>query len=221
MSDVPGGGGNGGNPPTEIMSSDHDYRIDRITALQDGIDSLSLAMFEALRGLRDAVAPESGNLGGGPPIPDNNNNNNNGTGTNNIVNSPGENEFEEFLQSYRNGDPETVALVRRVTTTPPQRPEDLKRIHSRIEKEKDAELVRKLASTVLEKSADIDVRVSMVPGMNRTRSQQLQYIEELLEKNKYATQKLEDAYKCAEERRDRVRRFVKDHTCEALGIVED
>ena len=39
-------------------------RVDPITALQDSIDRLSLSMFEALRGLRDAVAPESGNLGG-------------------------------------------------------------------------------------------------------------------------------------------------------------
>lgn len=217
--DVPGGGG---NPPTEISSGSppYHYRIDRITALQDGIDSLSLAMFEALRGLRDAVAPESGNLGGGPP-PDNNATGNSTNDNRYNVNSPGENEFEEFLQLYRNGDPETVAMVRKVTTTPPQRAEDLKRIHARIEKEKDADLVKKLASTVLEKSADIDLRVSTIPGMHRTRSQQMTYIEELIEKNRHATQKLEDAYRRAEERRDRVRRFVKDHTCEALGIVED
>jgi hypothetical protein len=218
--DVPGGGG---NPPAEITSGGPPihYRTDRITALQDGIDSLSLAMFEALRGLRDAVAPESGNLGGAPPRHGGDNDPASGSANSSNVNSPGENEFEEFVQLYQNGDPETVAMVKRVTPTPPQRAEDLKRIHARIAKEKDAELVKKLASTVLEKSADIDLRVSNIPGMHRTRSKQMKYIEELLEKNREVGQKLDDAYRCAEERRDQVRRFVKEHTCEALGIVED
>lgn len=40
--------------------------VDPITSLQDAIDGLSLAMFESLRSLRDAVAPESGNLGVAP-----------------------------------------------------------------------------------------------------------------------------------------------------------
>ena len=33
-------------------------KVDSITEIQDSIDSLSLSLFEALRGLRDAVAPE-------------------------------------------------------------------------------------------------------------------------------------------------------------------
>jgi len=49
--------------------------------------SLSLAMFEALRGLRDAVAPESGNLGG------------EGANTN-----ENELDFDEFWNSWRKGD---------------------------------------------------------------------------------------------------------------------
>lgn len=207
--------GGGGKPPTEIVGGDpaEHAKIDRITALQDGIDSLSLAMFEALRGLRDAVAPESGNLGGAQSQ--------DAAGSNSYVNSPGENEFEEFLQSYRNGDPETVAMVQKVTNTTPQRADDLRRIHAKIEKERDTELVVKLATTVLEKSAEIDLRVSTIPGMHRTRVQQMEYIEELLEMNRQTTQKLEETYTLAEERRDRVRKFVKDHTCEALGIFED
>jgi hypothetical protein len=87
--------------------------------------------------------------------------------------------------------------------------------------EKDAELVRRLAETVLEKSMDIDRRVVTLPGMHRTRTEQMKYIEELLEKNRVAAQKLEETYKVAQERRDRARKFVRDHTCEALGIIED
>mmetsp|Transcript_11744 Transcript_11744/g.18008 ORF Transcript_11744/g.18008 Transcript_11744/m.18008 type:complete len:368 (-) Transcript_11744:17-1120(-) len=40
-------------------------KIDPITAVQDSIDSLALSLFEALRGVRDAVAPESLESGGG------------------------------------------------------------------------------------------------------------------------------------------------------------
>lgn len=43
-------------PPTTSQSS---TKIDPITAVQDSIDSLALSLFEALRGVRDAVAPES------------------------------------------------------------------------------------------------------------------------------------------------------------------
>jgi hypothetical protein len=39
-------------------------KIDPITAVQDSIDSLALSLFEALRGVRDAVAPESLETGG-------------------------------------------------------------------------------------------------------------------------------------------------------------
>mmetsp|Transcript_34468 Transcript_34468/g.35056 ORF Transcript_34468/g.35056 Transcript_34468/m.35056 type:complete len:171 (+) Transcript_34468:114-626(+) len=145
-------------------------KIDHITSLQEGIDSLSLSLFEALRGLRDAVAPESGNLGGTTQV-------NNDSPNNNI------NESSEM--------------------------------------EKDVGLVKKAASTVLKKSADIDRRVSSLPGMKRTRTEQMKYIEELLEKNRKTAKRLEEAYNRAEERRKKVRKFVRDHTCESLGIIED
>jgi hypothetical protein len=206
--------------PTEIGSTksmlETHPKIDKISALQDGIDSLSLAMFEALRGLRDAVAPESGNLGG------ENQANSGGSNAQSNNNTEGtENDFEEFWQSYRNGDPETVAMVKKVSLTPPKKREDFIRIHAKVEMEKDAELVKKLAETVLQKSADIDRQVSALPGMHRTRTEQMKIIEELLEKNCLAARKLEETYKAAEERREIVRKFVRIHTCEALGIVEE
>jgi hypothetical protein len=43
-------------PSTSHQSS---TKVDPITAVQDSIDSLALSLFEALRGVRDAVAPES------------------------------------------------------------------------------------------------------------------------------------------------------------------
>ena len=42
-------------------------KIDPITAVQDSIDALALSLFEALRGVRDAVAPES--LSAATPTP--------------------------------------------------------------------------------------------------------------------------------------------------------
>lgn len=167
-------------------------------------------MFEALRGLRDAVAPESGNLGG----------NAGNNSSNNTNNESSEQDFEEFWSSYRSGDPETIAMVKKVTLNPPTKREDLVRIHAKVEMEKDAELVKKLASTVLEKSMDIDRQVSALPGMHRTRAEQMQYIEELLKKNRQASEKLEDVYNHALDRRAIVRKFVRDNTCAALGISE-
>jgi hypothetical protein len=198
-----------GGLPTEIQSKKQqpdNQKIDRISALQDCIDSLSLSMFEALRRLRDAVAPESGNAAG-------NNSSSNNEST--------ENDFEEFWQSYRNGNPEVVAIVKKVSSTPPKKREDYIRIHAKVEIEKDAELVKKLAETVLQKSADIDLRVSDLPGMDRTRTEQMKYIEELIEKNHLASEKLDQSYKIAEERREQVRKFVRLNTCEALGITVD
>eukprot|EP00980_Cylindrotheca_fusiformis_P009729 scaffold2149_cov187-Cylindrotheca_fusiformis.AAC.7 len=169
--------------------------------------ALSLAMFEALRGLRDAVAPESGNLGGDS----NSNQNNENT----------EPDLDEFWSLYRNGDPTTVALVRKVSPTPPSKREDYARIFAKIESLKDATLVKRLADTVLEKSADIDERVTKLPGMNRTQSQQMDYIQDLLKRNQEVAMKLEDTFKQAKESRSRIRSCVKENTCKALGIVEE
>jgi hypothetical protein len=174
-------------------------KIDPVTALQDSIDRLSLAMFEALRGLRDAVAPESGNVGAGE--------------------TNGEPDFEEFYQAYRSGDEETVNAVRKACggTTPTSR-EDFIRIHAKIEMGKDFELVSRLASTVLTKSAQVNARVSSLPGMNRTRTEQLKRIEELIEANQSTKRELDEQFALAEERREQIRKVLRDRTGEALGI---
>jgi hypothetical protein len=200
---------------TEAHNDNINQKVDHITSLQEGIDELSLSLFEALRGLRDAVAPESGNLGGIQQ------GNTNSDGVNSSPTESSENDFEEFCQSYQNGDPDTLAMVRKVTATPPQQREDFLRIHKKIEMEKDAELVKKVASTVLEKSVDIDRRVSSLPGMHRTQTEQMKLIEELIEKNRDTARILEDTYNRAEKQRKKVRAFVRDHTCESLGIIED
>ena len=160
-------------------------------------------MFEALRGLRDAVAPESGNVGGAAA--DNNS----------------DPDFEEFYQSYRNGDKETVAAVQNASGgVIPTAREDLIRIHAKIEMGKDVELVSRLASTVLKKSAEVNARVSALPGMNRTRTEQMKRIEELIQENQSIEKELDEQYTVAKERREQVRKVLRERTAEALGIVE-
>mmetsp|Transcript_25440 Transcript_25440/g.53606 ORF Transcript_25440/g.53606 Transcript_25440/m.53606 type:complete len:151 (-) Transcript_25440:849-1301(-) len=129
------------SPPlvTETQNAAVDHqKIDHITSLQEGIDGLSLSLFEALRGLRDAVAPESGNLGG---VQQGNNNINDGF--NNSPTDSSENDFEEFCLSYQNGDPETKALVIKHATTAPTREKDFRQIHEKIQEQKDDDLVKK------------------------------------------------------------------------------
>jgi hypothetical protein len=173
-------------------------------------------MFEALRRLRDAVAPESGNLGG-------NQHKEGGEEQQQQQQSSSSDQpdFEEFCQNYQSGDPVTVALVHKVNGGKPPKPDDFGRIHLLVEMEKDRELVRELATTILEKSADIDERVSNLPGMHRTKTEQMERIETLLESNRQVAEELETAYKTAEQRREQVRTFVKENACSALGIVED
>ncbi|VEU34842.1 unnamed protein product [Pseudo-nitzschia multistriata] len=213
-------------PPNAAADNDH-QKVDRITSLQEGIDGLSLSLFEALRGLRDAVAPESGNLGGvqqqqqAQASNAGETNGNKNSGNSESPNGSPEDDFEEFCLAYQNRDPDTLALVQKHAKGVPTREKDFRLIHERIREEKDADLVRAVAATVLEKSADIDRRVSELPGMHRTRKEQLERIEELIEKNKDTAARLEDAYRRAEHQRTKVRAFVRDHTCRSLGIIED
>lgn len=160
-------------------------------------------MFEALRGLRDAVAPESGNVGGTSSEQNN-----------------GEPDFEEFYASFRKGDKETVEAVKKASdgAAPPKTREDFIRIHAKIEMTKDVELVSRLASKVLERSGEINTRVSSLTGMNRTRTQQMELIEKLIEENKSIDKELEEQYALAKERREQVRKVLRERTGEALGI---
>ena len=57
-------------PPASASASSSTAKIDPVTAVQDSIDALALSLFEALRGVRDAVATtsssSSASAGGGP-----------------------------------------------------------------------------------------------------------------------------------------------------------
>jgi hypothetical protein len=169
------------------------------------IDGLSLAMFEALRKLRDAVAPDSGNLGG--------NTSNNTEST--------EPDLDELWRTYKSGETNIVEMFHKVNNgNAILKREDFIRLHAKMEMEKDTELVYRLASIVLEKSAAIDNHVDALPGMHRTRTEQMKRIEELLVLNQSVVEGLDGAYAVARERRDACRKFVREATCQALGIEE-
>ena len=73
---------------------------------------------------------------------------------------------------------------------------------------------------MLQKSADVDERVSKISGMDRTRAQQLERIEDLLHQNAAVEKELQDVHELAKKRRDQVRKALQEQTCEALGIEE-
>lgn len=194
----------------DTSTSSSTIKIDPITALQDDIDKLSLAMFEALRGLRDAVAPESGSLGGNAPA------------TNTKAEQPPD--MDEVWQAYKSGDAATVQKVKAANNGVDQKissRQDFVRVHAKMEMNKDAELVSQLAGTVLAKSREIDQHVDELPGMHRTRKEQVARIEQLLQANQETTAQLEEAYGVAKERRDACRTFVRDSTGTALGIEQE
>lgn len=117
-------------------------------------DGLSLAMFEALRGLRDAVAPVSG----------------------------------EIMQEKNDDEVD------------------------------DQDLVSKLAHTVLEQSQTIQRRIDAIPGLHRSRNEQMGRIAELVEENRVAQEELEGCYTRALAQRSQCRTFLQDNTEKALGL---
>lgn len=168
-------------------------------------------MFEALRSLRDAVAPESGNLG--RAAHDNTN----------PQDREGNLDVEELFRLYCSGDEEVTALVRDSKYNPEgkvfRQLGDFVQWHEAMEQTKDSELVERLASAVLEKSNDIDSAVDHnLPAMDRTRTEQMAYLQKLIDENAAVASELGAAYEKARARRDQCRKFVIENTGKALGI---
>mmetsp|Transcript_12189 Transcript_12189/g.17323 ORF Transcript_12189/g.17323 Transcript_12189/m.17323 type:complete len:225 (+) Transcript_12189:2-676(+) len=189
-------------------------KIDPITAVQDTIDSLSLSLFESLRGLRDAVAPESAQTGP------------NNTGQPIQINSAAaqtntDPDYDSFLIAYHNDEPEALELVAKADGRPPRTKEEYLKLLSKIEMDKDITLVSRLAQEILSKSAAVDDLVSKLPGIHRTKTDQMNLIESLLEKNRKAEEELDNMYEKAESKRDEIRQMLKSVTCNTLGIEEE
>ena len=204
-------------------------------------------MFEALRGLRDAVAPESGNLG-------NNNNNNNtmndaaalllppGTDPTQQQQPPPPN-VDELWGLFQARDEYAIELTREAPTSALTHKTAFVEWFATAERQKDSTLVETLAQAVLRQSAAIDAATERLllttspaspssssplataaakdgAGRLRTRTQQLQRLEELIRDNAGAAVELEDAHARALERRNQCRQFVLESTSRALGMAE-
>merc|ERR1711874_282414 len=136
--------------------------IDRITEVQDTIDRFSLSPFEALRGLRNAVAPESTQKKSGVTS-------NSATFLSIDMMDP---DYDAFLLSYHREEPYAVEFVVANGGNPPQSKDDYAKLLSKHKMEKDISLVYKLAADIMTTSARINELVSALPGMNRKKEDQ-------------------------------------------------
>lgn len=188
-------------------------KIDSITEIQDSIDSLSLSLFEALRGLRDAISPESQT--------NNNTTNTNGEHVEN-ENSPQspqlDLDYDDFLMAFHRDEQWTLELIAKNKGNPPKNKEEYTKLKARIEMEKFKAIVEKHSTDILQKSANVDDLVSALPGMSRTKEEQLERIQELLTLNQSLDKELNDAYTQAEKQRNEIRSILDRVTTEALGI---
>lgn len=177
-------------------------------------------MFEALRGVRDAVAPESGNLGMASQEHPQPSSDANAAAT--AANPEDAADVDEMWRLYRNGDATVTNMIQKAypsTTTMITRREDFVRIYTKAEMErKDSELVGKFASMVLDKFDEIRHGVNQIPGLHRTRTQQMEYIHQLMEQNSQLQQQLDQAYLQAKQRQARIYQLVKNQTNRALGF---
>ena len=196
--------------PADESSKENQTKIDPVTQIQDSIDSLSLSLFEALRGVRDATtgAPSS-NDGGGS-----------GNEANAITQAD-EPDYDDFLVAYHNQEPHAVAVVKQTGGKPPQNNEEYQRAIARMEFLSDHELTTRLAGDIMAKSHEIDELLEKLPGMDRNKDAQMKYIEKLMAENKVVDRQLEAKHKEAERARDEARHVLQQATCTALGIEEE
>lgn len=130
--------------------------------------------------------------------------------------------MDDLWHSYKSGDKAVVEQIHSINGgVQIQKREDFVKTHAKMQMTKDTELVQRLADVVLLKSAEIDARVDALPGMNRSKAEQLQRIEVLLGKNNAAIEDLEAAYKIASQRRDDCREYICVKACEALLVEEE
>jgi len=188
------------------------------------IYSLSLSLFEGLRGLRDAVAPDSayqpppdqqhqlaGDIGEALTGP---------TTTATTTAPDYEPDWDDFLVAYCKDEPYTLELVSKNGGKPPRTKDEYRKLRSKLEVDKHTALVSKLAQEILGKSAAVDDLVANLPGMKKTKAQQMEHIQKLMEENIATDKELKTAYEQAEKRRNEVRSALERVTCNMLGIEE-
>lgn len=232
------GNGDGAQNTIAQFPTPDELKIDPVTALQDTIDSLSLSLFESLRGLRDAVAPQvafdpnSANASAGIAIQQNGENNTRvelGKKSDPLSFS----DYGEYLATtIKNLQPAGSNLAGRRNPlegeenddkilAAPLRRDEYNKLVANAERDEDTDLVKRLASTVLEKSQAVDESVSNLPGMGRTKCEQMTLIGRLLEENRKTECELAKALAEAANLKNEVRSLLRETTSKALGIEEE
>ena len=130
-------------------------------------------------------------------------------------------DYDDFLMAYHKDDPFALELIKASDGKPPRTREEYFKLRAMYEIKKPSELVPKLAQGILSASDALDNLVSGLPGMHRTKDEQMERIEELLAKNQAADEELQLSYRKAEKRRNEIRLVLQQVTCQALGIQEE
>lgn len=202
-------------------------KIDPITEIQDAIDSLSLSLFEALRALRNAVAPESFSM-------DNESKGNLEEDANNSASllqtravkgrsaiDYEDMDYDDFLMAYHEDDPFALELIKISDGKPPKTREEYAKLRAMNEMKTAMSVTKSEAENILSKSAALDDLVAALPGMNRTKKEQMERIQELIDENNKVNEELQLAYKEAEKKRQEIRLALKKVTCKALCIEQE
>lgn len=202
-------------------------KIDPITEIQDAIDSLSLSLFEALRALRNAVAPESFSMENEfkGRIEEDAKSSTSSSQTRAVMGRSAidyeDMDYDDFLMAYHEDDPFALELIRISDGNPPKTREEYLKLRAMNEMKTAMNVTNSQAENILSKSAALDDLVAALPGMNRTKKEQMDLIQRLLDENKKVDEELRLVYKEAEKKRQEIRLALKKVTCKALCIEQD
>ena len=212
------------------MNKKNCEKVDPITEIQDAIDSLSLSLFEALRALRDTVSPESYPSGNDPQSIDQDEKN---VLVDSLQSNPMMNtnrrsaidyedmDYDDFLLAYHEDDPFALELIKIADGKPPKTRDEYLKLRAMNEMKIAMNVTNAQAENILSKSAALDDLVAALPGMHRTKKEQMERIQELLDENAKVDEELRLAYKEAENKRKEIRLALQKVTCRALCIEEE
>ena len=174
-----------------------------------------------MRGLREAVAPTE--TATEDPQGSSNPTNEEGVSSKprKAIHPNEDPDYDDFLLAYYHDEEWALELTSAAGGRPPRSREEYVKLRAKLEMTKHSELVPKLAQNILRTSAQVEDLVGALPGMERTREEQIAQITVLLEENLAVEKELKDAYALAESRRHEVKSKLRSVTCEALGIEED
>jgi len=136
-------------------------------------------------------------------------------------------DYDDFLISYHRDDPGALEFIEMAETegglprTRDQYKNMRKKLRAKIAAKRASELMSTLAGNILSKSSVVDNLVSNLPGIDRTKEEQMERISELIDQNQKADEELQEMYKNAEMKRDKIRSVLDKTTCSALGISEE